>query len=52
MTTRLREMGENKPKACKGNKAFARHYTRIMAKMSQAAAAAQTTGTMLESMSK
>lgn len=61
LTTKLQEMGQDKPAACEGNQAFAKHYARIMAKMSQAAAA-QTTGTakqqastmgaMLESMSK
>ena len=61
MTTKLQEMGQDKPGACEGNKAFAKHYARIMAKMSQAAAAqttgmakqqASTMGAMLESMSK
>lgn len=61
MTTKLQEMENDKPDACNGNEAFAKHYARIMAKMSKAAAA-QTTGlakqqasnmgAMLESMSK
>ena len=61
MTTRLQEMEKDKPNACEGNKAFAKHYARTMAKMSKAMAA-QTTGltkqqasnmgAMLESMSK
>ena len=61
MATKLQEMENDKPDACNGNAAFAKHYARIMAKMSQAAAA-QTTGlakqqtsnmgAMLESISK
>lgn len=61
MTTNLQDLEKDKPTACNGNQAFAKHYARIVAKMSKAAAA-QTKGmakqqssnmdAMLEAMSK
>lgn len=61
LTTKLQDIESDKPDACNGNEAFAKHYARIMAKMSQVAAAqtkglakqqANNLGAMLDAVSK